>query len=366
MRGEDRKNRQLFSYIDIESRIHEKHPLRLIREVVNEVLSALSPEFERLYADEGRPSIPPERLLRALLLQAFYSIRSERLLMDHIEFNGLYKWFVGLNPDDAVWDASTFAKNRDRLLDADVAVKLLQAVIAHPRVKRLLSKDHFSVDGTLIDAWASMKSFRRKDGEDDDQGPGRNGERNFREEKRSNETHESTTDPDARLYRKGTGKESRLCYMGHVLMENRHGLAVAGSLTQASGTAEREAALEMIGKHRRGRRRITLGGDKGFDTWDFVQELQGKNITPHMAIDGHVTKAGKTRKTAIDHRTTRHASYAISQTIRKRIEEVFGWIKSSAGMEQTKFRGTPRVAASFMLALTAYNLIRLPGLLESG
>jgi transposase len=248
MRGEDRKNSQLFSYIDIESRIHAKHPLRLIREVVNDALLALSPEFEKLYAREGRPSIPPERLLRALLLQAFYGVRSERQLMEQIEFNGLYRWFVGLNPDDAVWDASVFAKNRDRLLEADVASKLLRAVIAHPRVRRLLSKDHFSVDGTLIEAWASMKSFRRKDGSDDEGGPGRNGERDFRKEKRSNETHESTTDPQARLYRKGNGKESRLCYMGHVLMENRHGLAVAGCLTQASGTAEREAALAMQGK----------------------------------------------------------------------------------------------------------------------
>lgn len=366
MRGEDRKNRQLFSYIDIESRIHAKHPLRLIREVVNDALAGLSPEFERLYADEGRPSIPPERLLRALLLQAFYSIRSERLLMEQMEFNGLYKWFVGLNPDEPVWDASTFAKNRDRLLEADVAVKLLQAVIAHPRVKRLLSKEHFSVDGTLIGAWASMKSFRRKDGGDNDGGPGRNGDRDFHGEKRTNETHESVTDPDARLYRKGAGKESRLCYMGHVLMENRHGLAVAGMLTQASGMAEREAALAMAIKHRKGRRRITLGGDKLFDTWDFVKELQSKNITPHAAIDGHKTKTGKTRKTAIDRRTTRHSGYAVSQTIRKRIEEIFGWMKGSAGMAGTKFRGTERVAASFMMALTAYNLIRLPGLLESG
>jgi transposase len=366
MRGEDRTSSQLFSYIDIESRIHEKHPLRLIREVVNDALAGLSPEFGRLYAHEGRPSIPPERLLRALLLQAFYSIRSERLLMEQMEFNALYKWFVGLNPDDAVWDASTFCKNRDRLLQSNVGVKLLQAVISHPRVKRLLGKDHFSVDGTLIDAWASMKSFRHKDGGDDEGGPGRNGERDYHGEKRTNETHESTTDPDARLYRKGAGKESRLCYMGHVLMENRHGLAVAGCLTQASGTAEREAALVMTGRYRKGKRRITLGGDKHFDSFDFVKELQNRNITPHIAIDGHITKTGKTRKTAIDRRTTRHAGYGISQTIRKRIEEIFGWIKSSAGMEQTKFRGTPRVAASFMLALTAYNLIRLPGLLESG
>lgn len=325
MRGEDRSNGQLFSYIDIESRIHAKHPLRLIREVVNDALAGLSCEFEKLYAQEGRPSIPPERLLRALLLQAFYSIRSERLLMEQMEFNGLYKWFVGLNPDDAVWDASTFCKNRDRLLEADVAVKLLQAVIAHPRVKRLLSKEHFSVDGTLIDAWASMKSFRRIDGSDDDAGPGRNAERGFRDAKRSNETHASTTDPDARLYRKGKGKESRLCYMGHALMENRSGLAVAGCLTQATGMAEREAALAMLTQHR----------------------------------------TGKRRKTAIDGRTTRHPGYALSQIVRKRIEEIFGWAKTSAGMAKTRFKGRKRVAACFILGLTAYNLIRLPKLLAA-
>lgn len=365
MRGEDRKNQHLFSYIGIESRIHAKHPLRLIREVVNDVLADLSVEFDRLYAREGRPSIPPEHLLRALLLQAFYSIRSERQLMEHMAFNSLYKWFVGLNPDDPVWDASTFCKNRDRLLEADVSAKLLQGVIDHPRVKRLLSKDHFSVDGTLIDAWASMKSFRPRD--DDEQGPsggGRNAERDFHKEKRSNASHESTTDPDARLYRKGNGKESRLCYMGHALMENRHGLVVGGCLTQANGTAERDAALDMIVDYRPGKRRITLGGDKGYDVEDFVKDLQNLKVTPHIAIDGHTTKSGKTRKTAIDGRTTRHAGYEISQRCRKRIEETFGWIKSGAGMGKTKFRGTRRVAASFILALTAYNLIRLPKLLE--
>lgn len=365
MRGADRSNGQLFSYVDIESRIHPKHPLRLIREVVNDCLAALSPEFERLYAREGRPSIPPERLLRALLLQAFYSIRSERLLMEQMEFNGLYRWFVGLNPDDMVWAACTFSKNRDRLLEADVSVKLLQAVIAHPRVKRLLSKEHFSVDGTLIDAWASMKSFRRKDGFDDDAGPGRNAERGFRDEKRSNETHASTTDPDARLYRKGKGRESRLCYMGHALMENRSGLAVAGCLTQATGHAEREAALAMLAQHHTGKRRVSLAGDKGYDAAEFVQQLRARTITPHIAIQGYVTKTGKRRKTAIDRRTTRHPGYALSQIVRKRIEEIFGWAKTSAGMAKTRFKGRNRVAACFMLGLTAYNLIRLPKLLAA-
>ena len=369
MRGTDQKTTHLFSYIDIESRIHAKHPLRLIRGVVNDALLALSPEFERLYAREGRPSIPPEQLLRALLLQAFYSIRSERLLMEQMAFNSLYKWFVGLNPDDPVWDASTFAKNRDRLLEAEVAAKLLKAVVTHPRVKRLMSKEHFSVDGTLIDAWASMKSFRRKDGEDDDAGSsgggGSNGDRNFRGERRSNETHESRTDPEARLFRKGRGKESRLCYMGHALMENRNGLVVDGCLSRASGTAEREAALEMLDRVRPEKRRITLAGDKGYDVSDFVTELRARNVTPHIAVQGHRTKNGKPRKTVIDRRTTRHDGYRVSQKVRKRVEEIFGWTKSSAGAAKTKFRGKDRVEAGFLLGLSAYNLIRLPKLLEA-
>lgn len=372
MRGEDRANGQLFSYVSIEERIRPKHPLRLIREVVNEALGGLSAEFEALYAEAGRPSIPPERLLRALLLQAFYSIRSERLLMEQMEFNTLYKWFVGLNPDEPVWDASVFAKNRDRLLEAAIASKFLAAVVSHPRVKRLLSKDHFTVDGTLIDAFASMKSFRRKDGGDDDpDAPGGNGTRNFRNEKRSNETHESTTDADARLFRKGNGKESRLCYLGHALMENRNGLVVEAELTCATGTAECEAALAMVDRHRpyapgTAHRRITLGGDKGFDRWDFVNALKERRITPHIAVQGHKSKTGKPRKTAVDARTSRHPGYAVSQIVRKRVEEVFGWTKYAAGQAQTKFRGLKRVGASFTLTLAAYNLIRLPKLLENG
>jgi len=269
MRGEDTGNTQLFSYVSIEDRIHAKHPLRLIREVVNDALASMSADFDRLYAAQGRPSIPPERLLRALLLQAFYSVRSERLLMEQMEFNTLYKWFVGLNPDDRVWDASSFAKNRDRLLEAEIASTLLAAVVAHPRVKRLLSKDHFTVDGTMIDAFASMKSFRRKDGDDDDPDhPGGNGTRNFRHEKRSNETHASRTDPDARLFRKGNGKEARLCYIGHALMENRCGFVIEAELTRATGTAECEAALAMVDRRRpftpgKAHRRITLGGSAG-------------------------------------------------------------------------------------------------------
>ena len=371
MRGSDKTSGELFSYVSIEDRIHAEHPLRLIREVVNDALCGLSGDLDEIYAHNGRPSIPPECLLRALLLQAFYSIRSERQLMEQMEFNLLYRWFVGLSPDGRVWDTSVFAKNRDRLLDGDIAAKLLGQIVSHPRVKHLLSKDHFTVDGTMIDAFASMKSFRRKDGQDEDPGSGDNGGRSFRDEKRSNKTHESRTDTDARLFRKGKGKESRLCYLGHVLMENRNGLVVQADLTRASGTAECEAALAMIDRERpftegKAHRRITLGGDKLFDSWDFVTALKARKVTPHIAVQGHKTKTGKTRKTAVDHRTTRHPGYKVSQVIRKRVEEVFGWTKYAAGQRQTKFRGLARVAASFTLTVTAYNLIRLPQLLESG
>ncbi len=369
MRGQDESSGNLFSYIDLEDRVPAKHPLRMIRGIVNEVLETLSGEFEAMYSYTGRPSIPPEKLLRALLLQAFYTIRSERQLMEQLNFNLLFRWFVGLGLDDVVWDASSFAKNRDRLLDADVSAKLLRSVIEHRKVRRLLSREHFSVDGTLIEAWASMKSFRPKDGGGGDgPGPGRNVERDFHGEKRSNESHESTTDPEARLYRKGNGRESRLCYMGHALMENRNGLAVNGGVTQASGTAEPDAALEMIDKHRPmnvkgGGRRITLGGDKGYDVQAFVEDLRERNVTPHVAVQNHLTKTGKRRRTKIDGRVTRHPYYAVSQRIRKRIEEIFGWVKVQGDQDKTRFRGRRRVEASFTLALAAYNLIRLPRLL---
>lgn len=324
MRGGDQSSGSLFSYVDLEGRVPSNHPLRLIREIVNDVLASLSSEFARVYSPTGRPSIPPERLLRALLLQAFYSIRSERQLMEQLNFNLLFRWFVGLGVDDPVWDSSTFCHNRDRLLEADVSARFLRGIVEHRKVGRLLSRDHFSVDGTLIEAWASMKSFRPR-GDDGDGGPGRNGERDFRGEKRSNETHESTTDPEARLYRKGNGRESRLCYMGHALMENRHGLAVGGGVTQASGTAEREAGLDMVDEHRPmdgqgGKRRITLAGDKGFDVADFVIALRARNVTPHVAIQDHLTKTGKRRKTLIDGRTTRHPGYGISRPLRSGLE----------------------------------------------
>ena len=365
MRGSDLRTGELFSYVDLEQRVPESHPLRLIRCIVNQVLAALDGEFGKLYAAEGRPSIAPERLLRALLLQAFYSIRSERQLMEQLHYNLLYRWFVGLGVDDPVWDHSTFSKNRDRLLEGEIAAKFLAAVLAQPKVKRLLSSDHFSVDGTLIEAWASIKSFRRKDGSDDDRpGPGRNSERSFHKEKRSNETHQSTTDPEARLYRKGDGQPAKLCYMGHALMENRHGLAVSGGISQATGTAERDKALELIDDYRREcQRRMTLGADRAYDVTQFVHDLRGRSVTPHIAIDGHLSKTGKRRKTAVDGRTTRHSGYDISQRCRKRIEEIFGWIKSSAGLAKVKLRGRERVDAAFTLALAAYNLVGLPKLL---
>ena len=365
MRGSDERSGSLFSYVDLEARVRADHPLRVIRDLANAALGDLSGEFSKLYTDFGRPSIAPEKLLRAMLLQVFYGVRSERHLMERMEFDLLFRWFVGLGVDDAVWDHSTFSKNRDRLLEGEIAAKFLNALLAQPKVKRLLSSDHFSVDGTLIEAWASIKSFRRKDGSDKDRdGPGRNAERSFHKEKRSNETHASTTDSAARLYKKGAGQPAKLSYMGHALMENRNGLAVLGGVSQATGTAEREMALAMI--DRRGcAKRITLGADKAYDVMQFVHDLRDRSVTPHIAIDGHLSATGKRRKTAIDARTTRHGGYDISQRCRKRIEEVFGWIKSSAGLTKVKLRGRDRVDAVFVLALAAYNLIRLPKLLAA-
>ena len=368
MRGEDRDSGALFSYVSCEARVPADHPLRAIRAIVDEALEVLSPEFERLYSKLGRPSIAPEKLLRALLLQVFYSIRSERQLMEQLDYNLLFRWFVGLSMDAPVWDPTVFSKNRDRLIEGEIAAKLLAAVLGQARVKALLSAEHFSVDGTLIDAWASMKSFRPKGDGDDDGAPpaGRNAERDFKGEKRSNETHASTTDPDAKLYRKGNGQSSRLCFMGHVLMENRNALIVDAELTRASGTAEREAALAMLDRRKRRRRRITLGGDKAFDVYAFIEDLRARKVTPHIAIDGHVRVTGKPRKTAIDKRTTRHPGYAVSQRLRKRIEESFGWIKTTGNLAKTRHRGLERVAWNFTLTAAAYNLIRLPKLLAAG
>jgi transposase len=341
MRGSDAASGALFSYVDMEARVPVAHPLRTIRTIVNEVLDALDTEFEALYEGTGRLSVAPERLLRASLLQAFYSVRSERQLMEQINYNLLFRWFVGLGIDDAVWDHSTFSKNRERLLGADVAAKFLAAVLRHPKVTRFLSDEHFSVDGTLVEAWASLKSFRAKDGSDEPPAPGRNGERHFHNEKRS------------------SSQAAKLSYMGHALMENRHGLVVGATLTPATGTAEREAAIKMIVRRSPGARRLTLGADKGYDTKNFVADLRDLNVAPHVAQNT------TNRVSAIDGRTTRHPGYAASQIIRKRIEESFAWTKTIAGLHKTKHRGVGRVAFQFVFAMAAYNLIRMPRLLST-
>jgi transposase len=364
MRGRDERSEGLFSYVRLEERIPADHPLRAIRALADEALGSLNKRFEGLYSDTGRPSIPPEMLLRATLLQAFFSVRSERMLMEQINYNLLFRWFVGLPMDAEAWHPTVFTHNRDRLMEADVAHEFLAALLTLPQVSKLLSNEHFSVDGTLIDAWASMKSFRPKDGSGEPPSPGRNGERNFHNEKRSNDTHASTTDPDARLYRKSDGRESRLCFMGHVLMENRNGLAVSAALTRATGTAEREAALALLDRRPPGRR-ITLGADKAYDVTAFVEDLRIRQVTPHIAVDGRVSKLGVVRKTAVDRRTTRHLGYRASQICRKRIEEVFGWIKAQAGLAKVKLRGCAKVEAVFTFTVAAYNLIRIPKLLAA-
>ena len=340
MRGVDEQMGALFRLSSPEALVPPGHPLRPIRLLVNRALERLSPTFSKLYASGGRASIAPEKLLRALLLQAFYGVRSERQLMEQVTYNMLFRWFIGLSMDAPVWDVTVFTKNRERLLAGDIAVGFLVAVMGDPTVKRLLSDEHFSVDGTLIDAWASMKSFRRKDGSDHDRsGPGRNAERNFRDEKRSNETHASSTDPDARLYRKSNGQPSRLCYMGHLLIENRNGLIVDARTTHATGRAEREAAEVMIAAAPRGRR-FTLGADKAYDAAEHVARLRAIGVTPHVAQNP------PGRRSAIDGRTTRHPGYAISQRIRKRIEEPFGWIKARPDFERPAIAGLPVLAGS--------------------
>ena len=358
MRGSDEGSGRLFSYVGLEARVRRDHPLRAIREIANAALATLASDFSDLYSRTGRPSVAPERLLRAMLLQAFYSVRSERQLMERLDTDLLFRWFVGLGVDDPVWDATVFSKNRDRLLDGAIAAKFLAAVLAQPRVKR---SDHFSVDGTLIEAWASMKSFKPKDGPGDEPPPGsgRNAEVDFKGEKRSNETHAPTTDPEARLYRKGAGMEAKLAFLGHALMENCSGLIVNACLTPADGHGERNAALAMIEPLANRPVGITLGADKGYDARVFVNELRAMNVR------AHVTQNTSGRRSAIDGRTTHHPGYAVSQRIRKRIEEAFGWMKTVAGQRKTKFRGVERVGWSFAFAAAAYNLIRLPKLIEA-
>ena len=336
MRGEDQRSEEFFSYVPLERRIPADHPLRSIRELVDAALAALSPDFEKLYSRDGRPSIPPERLLRALLLQAFFTVRSERQLMEQLDYNLLFRWFAGLSMDDAVWDATVFCKNRDRLLDGDIAAKFFTGILNLPQVRKLLSSEHFSVDGTLIEAWASMKSFVPKDGGGPPAGRGRgsrgrSAERDFHGEKRRNDTHSSTTDPDARLFRKGAGKEAKLCHMGHLMTENRHGLIVDARLTEANGTAERATALDMIEDN--AGPGSTVGADKNYDTTDFVAGCRERGCTPH------VSQNDTNRRSAIDARTTRHPGYRLSTIKRKRIEEPFGWMKTVGGLRKTRHRG---------------------------
>lgn len=356
MRGQNDRQDAMFSYVSLESRIPENHPLRPVRRMVDEALKGLSPLFDELYSSVGRPSIPPERLLRALLLQVLFTIRSERQLMEQLDYNLLYRWFVGLRMDDPVWAPTVFSKNRDRLLAGDVAAAFFEEVLAQARRENLLSEDHFTVDGTLIEAWAGLKSFRRVDAEDQEppDDPG-NPAVDFHGEKRRNDTHRSTTDPESRLYRKGNGKEAKLCYQGHIVTENRNGLVVSGRVTEANGRAEREAAVSMV-EELDGDHAITVGADKGYDTREFVEQLRERRATPH------VSQNTSNRRSAIDGRTTRHAGYRISQRKRKRVEEVFGWVKTVACLRKTRHRGRELVDWMFTLALGAYNLVRIRNL----
>ncbi len=354
MRGVDHQQADMFSYLSPEQRVRQDHPLRAVRAMTGEILGNMSPLFEAMYAEGGRPSIPPEKLLRAQLLQMLYSVRSERLLMEEIDYSILFRWFVGLNLDEKVWDATSFTKNRDRLLEAAVAKEFLAQVVERARLAGLVSDEHFTVDGTLLDAWASLKSFRPKDEQPgappDDPG---NPTVDFHGEKRSNETHESKTDPDALLARKAKGKEAKLSYSGNLLVENRNGLIVDAELLEANGRAERDAALVML-EQMPGDGQITVGGDKGFDTQEFVSECRHMNVTPHVAQN--TNRAGGS---AIDARTTRHSGYAISQKKRKRIEECFGWLKDIALLRKLKHRGLFKVGWIFTFAVAAYNLVRM-------
>jgi transposase len=351
MRGDDREPDSMFSYVTAEQRVPKDHPLRAIRTLVDAVLRDMSREFDGLYAVVGRPSIPPERLLRAQLLQLFYSIRSERLLMEQLDYNILFRWFVGLEMDEPVWVPTVFSKNRDRLLTQEVARSFFRRVVE--KAAPFMSDEHFTVDGTLIEAWASQKSFQPKDGPPDDDG------RNFHGQSRTNATHASKTDPDARLYRKSRNAEARLAYLGHVLMENRHGLVVDAMATTADGTAERDAAMLLLNRQPR-RRRRTVGADKHFDTRDFTSVTRDLGFAPH--VSQNLNRAGGS---AIDTRTTRHRSYAQSQACRPRIERVFAWLKPIAGLRKVKLRGLPKVDQLFVFACAAFNLKRLPRLVAT-
>jgi transposase len=359
MRGQDNQQSDMFSYLSPEQRVRADHPLRAIRAMADLALWSMSARFDEMYSQTGRPSIPPEKLLRAQLIQMLYSVRSERLLMEEIDYSVLFRWFVGMNLDEPVWDVTVFTKNRDRLLDGDVAREFLCEVVKQAQEKKLTSDEHFTVDGTLVEAWASLKSFQRKDGKNtppDDPG---NPTVDFHGEKRSNQTHESTTDPDALLARKGNGKEAKLSYNGNLLIENRNGLIITTELFQANGTAERDAALVML-EQVPGEKRVTVGADKAYDTKDFVAECRNMQVTPQVAQN--LKRSGGS---AIDERTTRHDGYAISQKKRKRIEESFGWLKTIALMRKVRHRGIHKVGWVFTFAAAAYNLVRMRNLTAS-
>ncbi len=355
MRGGDSQQATVFSYVPMEKRIPRDHPLRPVREMVDAVLKRLSGRFRVLYSHTGRPSVPPERLLRALLLQILYTIRSERLLMEQLDYNLLFRWFVGMSLDEAVWDATVFTKNRDRLLAGEIAPAFFQEVLAEARTRNLLSEEHFTVDGTLIEAWASQKSFQKMGEEPADPPEDPNNPTvSYRGEKRSNQTHRSRTDPECRLFKKSKGAAAKLSYLGHVVMENRNGLAVSGCVSQASGTAEREAALVMLADLPE--KRITLGADKNYDVREFTQTLRQLAVTPHVAQNQ------RRRSSSIDGRTTRHPGYQRSQRKRKRVEEIFGWLKTVGLMRKTRHRGLDRVQWMFQLSVATYNLVRIRNL----
>lgn len=359
MRGSDNQQQKLFSYISPEARVPKNHPLRPIRTMVNEALRELSPVFKEMYSHTGRRSIAPEKLLRSLLIQILYSIRSERMLVEQLDYNLLFRWFVGLSMDEAIWDHSTYSKNRDRVLSTDIAVLFLKQITKQAEDAGFLSDEHFTVDGTLIEAWASMKSFRPKDSDSSNNSDGtRNPEIDFHGTKRCNDTHESTTDPESRLYKKSKGAEAKLSFIGHALMENRNGLVVDTRVTKATGTAERDAAISMV-EDIPGHNRITLGADKGYDTKAFVSQLRELNTTPHVTQKKH---------SAIDGRTIRHEGYRTSQKIRKRVEEIFGWMKEVGHVRKSRYRGEDKVDWLFTFTAAAYNLTRMRnlGLMSSG
>jgi transposase len=363
MRGEDRQQQDLFSYGSLEERVPSDHPLRPIRGMVDAALKEMSPRFDAIYGEDGRRSIPPERLLRALLLQLLYSVRSERMLMEQLEYNLLFRWFAGLSASEPVWHPTVFTKNRDRLLEGVVAEEFFSVIVEQARAKKLLSDEHFTVDGTLIEAWAGQKSFqRRKKGEDKlnppPPDPGNNPTVNWHRQKRRNDTHQSLTDPFARLFKKTRGAEAKLAYIGHVLTENRNGLVVDVRVTQATGKAERDAAVDML-SWKPASKRVTVGADRGYDTAGFVKQLRQMKVTPHVAQND------SNRSSAVDARTTQHEGYGISQRKRKRVEEVFGWMKTVALQRKTRFLGPDRTGWMFTLAAAAYNLVRMRNLLAA-